>query len=582
VDQFHTKVRLLRASRSFYHAPEAEKQQVTRASLVPGQSPWSLEHSLFQQRAKENEARDIFDTVEVLDAQFEVDWQRICQKGGLEQAVAAATVNPAAHNGEAINRQPEVNLQLGQVRHELRKHIHTVRSCFIFFAALAPTHRSHELMAMRMQDFREFTHCCNISDPRSPSCTPADVESIFKASKGPAGPNEVQHGMLLKGMATQPHLLHRSEFMECIVRLAIAKHFKATHAAEGQPSVAAAVARLFEEDIEPNLSPTAKVDANAFRQDRLYSEDMEVCIRSHWTLLETAFKVYSAGGDVLSIESWLALLAAGALLGRANHTGIDKHAAKVVFMLSQASVVDKLGAHQNRAEGLKFYDFVEALARLSEILCPPTSEELSSLFQSQPPTLQSLSAEASDHLWLTLMDETSSGSRSGEPGSASTTSIADTEVTSTMPPLLGQCSDPCAASKSGGAEASALPQLKEQPKPAAGMESPLPTLHNGSNTTNSSGSNTINSNGSNTTHSSGHASSRVHIFFRSLLQWQQLCKHRMREAGLDKALHAAARQRPLLDCFAPMMELFESGMRRTWGGQSQAGTVANMRASLGL
>eukprot|EP00967_Tisochrysis_lutea_P020298 scaffold23108_cov20-Tisochrysis_lutea.AAC.1 len=136
-------------------------------------------------------------------------------------------------------------------------------------------------------------------------------------------------------------------------------------------------------------------------------------------------------------------------------------------MLSQASVVDKLGAHQNRAEGLKFYDFVEvgallllveartcwvwmhvekyrqadqertqgrkftgegvALARLSEILCPPTSEELSSLFQSQPPTLQSLSAEASDHLWLTLMDETSSGSRSGEPGSASTTSIADTE-----------------------------------------------------------------------------------------------------------------------------------------------------------
>eukprot|EP00967_Tisochrysis_lutea_P095005 scaffold138367_cov18-Tisochrysis_lutea.AAC.1 len=101
-----------------------QQWQVTRASLVPGQSPWSLEHSLFQQRAKENEARDIFDTVEVrlalcfvtavLDAQFEVDWQRICQKGGLEQAVAAATVNPAAHNGEAINRQPEVNLQLGQ------------------------------------------------------------------------------------------------------------------------------------------------------------------------------------------------------------------------------------------------------------------------------------------------------------------------------------------------------------------------------------------------------------------------------------------------------------------------------------
>ncbi|KAF5842166.1 hypothetical protein DUNSADRAFT_8853 [Dunaliella salina] len=70
-------------------------------------------------------------------------------------------------------------------------------------------------------------------------------------------------------------------------------------------------------------------------------------------------QVYSAGSDVLGIEGWLALLSAGALLGRAKHTGIDKHAAKVVFMLSQASVVDKLGSPRSRDEGLKLFDFVE-------------------------------------------------------------------------------------------------------------------------------------------------------------------------------------------------------------------------------
>ncbi|KAF5842168.1 hypothetical protein DUNSADRAFT_8855 [Dunaliella salina] len=64
MDHFHTQVRLLRASRSFYHAPEAEKQRVTRASIVP-RGPWTLQHSLFQQRALENDARDIFDTPEV-------------------------------------------------------------------------------------------------------------------------------------------------------------------------------------------------------------------------------------------------------------------------------------------------------------------------------------------------------------------------------------------------------------------------------------------------------------------------------------------------------------------------------------
>ncbi|KAF5826751.1 hypothetical protein DUNSADRAFT_2130 [Dunaliella salina] len=64
VDHFHTQLRLLRASRSFYHAPEVEKQQVTRALLVP-KGPWALEHSLFQQRALENDAHDMFDTPEV-------------------------------------------------------------------------------------------------------------------------------------------------------------------------------------------------------------------------------------------------------------------------------------------------------------------------------------------------------------------------------------------------------------------------------------------------------------------------------------------------------------------------------------
>ncbi|KAF5826749.1 hypothetical protein DUNSADRAFT_2128, partial [Dunaliella salina] len=167
---------------------------------------------------------------------------------------------------------------------------------------------------------------------------------------------------LQESVATHPHLLNRSEFLECIVRLAIVKHMQATHDANGQPNVANAVERLLEEDIEPNLSPSAKVDANAFREERLYSEEMEVCIRSHWTLLTMSFKVYSAGSGTLGIEGWLALLAAGALLGRANHTGIDKHAAKVVFMLSQASAVDKAGSPQSRDGGLKFFDFVEVSA----------------------------------------------------------------------------------------------------------------------------------------------------------------------------------------------------------------------------
>eukprot|EP00967_Tisochrysis_lutea_P151924 scaffold296568_cov21-Tisochrysis_lutea.AAC.1 len=93
-------------------------------------------------------------TPKVLDAQFEHDWQRICQRGGLAQAIAAATVVPATQHGEAIDWQQEVTLQLAEVRRELRNHIHMIRSCFTFFAALAPTHSEwHKLKS------RPFSRC---------------------------------------------------------------------------------------------------------------------------------------------------------------------------------------------------------------------------------------------------------------------------------------------------------------------------------------------------------------------------------------------------------------------------------------
>eukprot|EP00983_Pelagomonas_calceolata_P105294 1159116-Pelagomonas_calceolata.AAC.8 len=156
---------------------------------------------------------------------------------------------------------------------------------------------------------------------------------------------------------------------------------------------------------------------------------------------------------------------------------------------------------------------------------------------SAPPTSQPLSVEASEFAWMTLMDDPNR-----KAGPAPTTSIADTEVTFTIPPLMGTSSDPCAGNNSGRGEASALLQLKGWSKLAFGGESPVPTLQNGSSSSSSSSN-------------SSQAYPRVHIFFKSLLQWQQLCKYRMCEAGLDKALHAAARQRPLLDCFEPMMEV---------------------------
>lgn len=62
--------------------------------------------------------------------------------------------------------------------------------------------------------------------------------------------------------------------------------------------------------------------------------------------------------------------------------GIDKHCAKVLFAFSQCTVVDELKRRQ-RAVSLHFYDFLEALARLSEVLSPPTAAELAAFGKPQ-------------------------------------------------------------------------------------------------------------------------------------------------------------------------------------------------------
>lgn len=59
--------------------------------------------------------------------------------------------------------------------------------------------------------------------------------------------------------------------------------------------------------------------------------------------------------------------------------GISKHCAKFVFGLSQAVVVDELRRRQ-RAVSLQFFDFIEALARLADIMDPPTPDQVAAFF----------------------------------------------------------------------------------------------------------------------------------------------------------------------------------------------------------
>jgi hypothetical protein len=85
-----------------------------------------------------------------------------------------------------------------------------------------------------------------------------------------------------------------------------------------------------------------------------------------------------------------------------EHTGITEHAASLAFVWSQPLVVDDLMLHRQRASGLDFLDFCEALARIADMASlPPLNNVLSLLSALSEP--DGLTAEAEQQPYHVLI-----------------------------------------------------------------------------------------------------------------------------------------------------------------------------------
>jgi hypothetical protein len=65
-------------------------------------------------------------------------------------------------------------------------------------------------------------------------------------------------------------------------------------------------------------------------------------------------------------------------------TGVSKREAKLIYAWSQMQVADEI-KKRNKMITLTFVDFIEAIARLSELVCPPTASRLEEFFHATNP-----------------------------------------------------------------------------------------------------------------------------------------------------------------------------------------------------
>ncbi|KAG2424357.1 hypothetical protein HXX76_014566 [Chlamydomonas incerta] len=387
--QLQNAVRELNSQRPFFMSPvlqraKAERPFIENRQRVVKEVVWSVDESIFAQRKKENEARDLFDTEKVVKQQLSLDWQRIVSKSRFRRLVARGDAG-VKNDGQSLDEE------LSEVREELERQSAFIRSAFNYYSMKDGALASSDVLQMGCNAWLNFCNDAGIVHPTQRGCTVQDLQTIFISV------NFEEESDTTEADANDDDAMVRFEFMEGIVRAAFGKYIASKKCTDASD----AVGMLLEEiSSAPDFPPEAKVEANDFRRNRFYTRHVEEVLKEHYDLLLAMFKLYKARdrSRLFWPEHWAAFLDSNKLLGLA--TGVERREAKLIFGWSQALVTDELRRRQ-RAVSLTFWDFVEAVARLADLISAPDHEDIIAYFLSEgeePPELERLVYEYYRHV----------------------------------------------------------------------------------------------------------------------------------------------------------------------------------------
>ncbi len=365
--------------------------------LEAGASAWSLEDSVFAMRAETSDAKDFYDTDDVLRACFEADWRNLSRK--------ARFVNMIDLYDDDGGDQ-----EMTEVKEVLWNMYGTIADAFEFYGVMGDTPASSHLI--EWSAYRRFIHDCHIADYGT--CKQATVDAIFDieneeenaedsgddggedggedgggdnenedekdgtgkdgAAEGEGGQGEAAAEVSTSAMneINDDRALMRFEFLGCIVRLSVAKYVKSG----ATDDVSDAVCLLCDRNIDAHLGPAAIHDSNEFRKDRLYLREVDKILTAAAPRLRRVYSAFGkhdelGEGTRMTMNEWLSFVEAAGLLGE----DFELREAKLAFAWAQMAVVDEVG-NRARFVSLSFYDFLEAVARVCDLKALPTDGEL--------------------------------------------------------------------------------------------------------------------------------------------------------------------------------------------------------------
>ncbi|KXZ56071.1 hypothetical protein GPECTOR_2g953 [Gonium pectorale] len=318
--------------------------------------PWTLPSSIFKNRVKECDARAFYDSHQVEERMFERDWQRACSKEKFTSMMSRE--NKANKEGK------DEKVAIKEVHDVLLRYWAQVFGAYVYYAAGGTGDPYH----MSLNAFTTFLDDCFIADPESQYCKRSDCDTIFIVCNFQPDKKSAEAAVNME------NAMMRYEFLEAIVRLAIAKYGKG----QATDDLATAVTMLIEKNIIPNLVSGALVNSNSFRTERLYNEEVDLVFKKHSVMLKALYSRYrlkpASGGlrpKVLKLDGWLQCMQDAQLID-SQFTLQD---CALAFLWARMYVIDEIKDYP-RYTCLSFTDFLEALGRVADMKALPSASDL--------------------------------------------------------------------------------------------------------------------------------------------------------------------------------------------------------------
>jgi len=325
---------------------------------------WHLEDSIW--------GKERFQTKEDSRKMFLLDWDLAVRSHELGWFIVKCHNDPSQWRDLDRNG---IHDEVDEVREVLWEYQAVLNGAFDYYAALFSeaevTAGEPDIYHISFNGFMAWVEQCKLLSRR---CPHGEFETIFSIV------NATDRCTSVEEKFNSKTALNRQEFLQCIVRCAVAVYVK-----RGQiGDVSDAVRQLMVANLVGHLPPRAFQNSNAFRRRFCYNQRTSAVLEDHETSLRSLYTVYAEvsnrpedtlkDASLMSVGEWLSFLSHLGLLETGQLTALS---AKYIFLWSRIPIKrDTSEAAESSVRHLRFHDFLEAVVRTALSIALPTDVEL--------------------------------------------------------------------------------------------------------------------------------------------------------------------------------------------------------------